>query len=128
MFQNQRPERDVANVSSGSRHFGALSSLSFTADSSIPVKPSARSQMNSAGCLDYVSGHGILMPGPGLAVPTGVLAKGRWRHEFSMETFVGNIIARILADRGCGHNAPTGHKLRVFISGQKRGVTRKINR
>lgn len=42
---------------------------------------------------------------------------------------VGNTIARILADKGYrGHNAPPDHKFRVFISGQKRGVTPKIKR
>ena len=42
---------------------------------------------------------------------------------------VGNVIARILADKGYrGHNAPPDHKFRVFISGQKRGVTPKIKR
>src|SRR6266498_2861284 len=46
-----------------------------------------------------------------------------------MEALIGNTIARILADRGYrGHNAPPDHKLRVFISGQKRGVTPKIKR
>jgi len=46
-----------------------------------------------------------------------------------METLVGNVIARILADKGYrGHNAPSDHKFRVFISGQKRGVTPKIKR
>jgi transposase, IS5 family len=46
-----------------------------------------------------------------------------------MEALVGNTIARILADKGYrGHNAPPGYKLRVFLSGQKRGVTPKIKR
>jgi hypothetical protein len=46
-----------------------------------------------------------------------------------MEALVGSTIARILADKGYrGHNAPPEHKFRVFISGQKRGVTPKINR
>lgn len=46
-----------------------------------------------------------------------------------MEAMVGNTIARILADKGYrGHNAPPDHKFRVFISGQKRGVTPKIKR
>jgi transposase, IS5 family len=46
-----------------------------------------------------------------------------------MEALVGNTIARILADKGYrGNNAPPDHKLRVFISGQKRGVTPKIKR
>ena len=46
-----------------------------------------------------------------------------------MEALVGNTIARILADRGYrGHNAPPEYKLRVFISGQKRGVTPQIKR
>ena len=41
-----------------------------------------------------------------------------------MEALVGNTITRILADKGCrGHNAPPDYKFRVFISGQKRGVT-----
>src|SRR6201987_2693567 len=46
-----------------------------------------------------------------------------------MEELVGSTIARILADKGYrGHNAPPEHKFRVFISGQKRGVTPKIKR
>jgi IS5 family transposase len=46
-----------------------------------------------------------------------------------MEALVGSTIARILADKGyCGHNAPPDYKFRVFISGQKRGVTPKIKR
>src|SRR5262245_48839477 len=46
-----------------------------------------------------------------------------------MERFVGNTIARILADKGYrGHNAPPDHKFRVFLSGQKRGVTPRIKR
>jgi IS5 family transposase len=41
----------------------------------------------------------------------------------------GNIIARLLADTGYrGHNAPPDHKLRVFLSGQKRAVTPRIKR
>src|SRR6202011_2591866 len=46
-----------------------------------------------------------------------------------MEALVGNTIARILADKGYrGHNAPPDYKFRVFISGQKRGVTPRIKR
>src|SRR5437879_5683324 len=46
-----------------------------------------------------------------------------------METLVGSTIARILADKGYrGHNAPPDYKVRVFLSGQKRGVTPKIKR
>ena len=46
-----------------------------------------------------------------------------------MEALVGNTLARILADKGYrGHNAPPDYKFRVFISGQKRGVTPKIKR
>jgi IS5 family transposase len=46
-----------------------------------------------------------------------------------MQMLVGNTIARILADKGYrGHNAPPDYKFRVFISGQKRGVTPKIKR
>jgi IS5 family transposase len=46
-----------------------------------------------------------------------------------MEALVGNTIERILADKGYrGHNAPHDYKFRVFISGQKRGVTPKIKR
>jgi hypothetical protein len=41
-----------------------------------------------------------------------------------MEALIGNIITRLLGDRGYrGHNAPPDYKFRVFISGQKRGVT-----
>src|SRR5712675_936619 len=46
-----------------------------------------------------------------------------------MEALIGNTIARILADKGYrGHNAPPDYKFRVFLSGQKRGVTPKIKR
>jgi IS5 family transposase len=46
-----------------------------------------------------------------------------------MEALVGNTIQRILVDKGYrGHNAPEDYKFRVFISGQKRGVTPKIKR
>jgi transposase, IS5 family len=46
-----------------------------------------------------------------------------------MEALVGNTLDRILADKGYrGHNAPPEHKFRIFISGQKRGVTPKIKR
>ena len=40
-----------------------------------------------------------------------------------------NIIERLLLDKGYrGHNAPPDYKFRVFISGQKRGVTPSIKR
>src|SRR5881409_1423 len=46
-----------------------------------------------------------------------------------MEAMVGATIARILADKGYrGHNAPPDYKFRVFLSGQKRGVTPQIKR
>jgi len=46
-----------------------------------------------------------------------------------MEALVGNTIARILTDKGYrGHNAPPDYKFRIFISGQKRGVTPAIKR
>jgi len=46
-----------------------------------------------------------------------------------MEALVGNTIARMLMDKGYrGHNAPPDYKFRVFISGQKRGVTPRIKR
>jgi IS5 family transposase len=46
-----------------------------------------------------------------------------------MEALIGNIIERLLADKGYrGHNAPADYKFRVFISGQKRRVTPKIKR
>ena len=46
-----------------------------------------------------------------------------------IETQVGASLARIVADRGYrGHNAPPDHKLKVYISGQKRGVTETIKR
>ena len=46
-----------------------------------------------------------------------------------MEKQVGENLARIVADRGYrGHNAPPGHKLKVYISQQKRGVTEAIKR
>jgi IS5 family transposase len=46
-----------------------------------------------------------------------------------METLVGNTLERILADKGYrGHNAPPDHRFRVFLSGQKRGVTPRVKR
>jgi IS5 family transposase len=46
-----------------------------------------------------------------------------------MEALVGNTIERILTDKGYrGHNAPPDYKFRIFISGQKRGVTPSIKR
>ena len=46
-----------------------------------------------------------------------------------METLIGNVIERLLADKGYrGHNAPADYKFRVFISGQKRRMTPKIKR
>ena len=46
-----------------------------------------------------------------------------------IETQIGASLARIVADRGYrGHNAPPGHKFRVYISGQKRRVTETIKR
>ena len=46
-----------------------------------------------------------------------------------IETQIGANLARIVADRGYrGHNAPPDHKFKVYISGQKRGVTDAIKR
>jgi transposase, IS5 family len=46
-----------------------------------------------------------------------------------MEALVGNTLARVLTDKGYrGHNAPPDYKFRIFISGQKRGVTPQIKR
>jgi IS5 family transposase len=46
-----------------------------------------------------------------------------------IETQVGANLARIVADRGYrGHNAPPEHKFKVYISGQRRGVTKTIKR
>ena len=46
-----------------------------------------------------------------------------------MEAIIGNIIERLLADKGYrGHNAPPDYKFRVFTSGQKRRMTPKIKR
>jgi len=46
-----------------------------------------------------------------------------------IEALVGNTLERLLADKGYrGHNAPPDYKFRVFISGQKRGVTPRIKR
>jgi hypothetical protein len=45
------------------------------------------------------------------------------------EELVANTIERILADKGYrDHNAPPDYKFRVFLSGQKRGVTPSIKR
>src|ERR1700721_4292613 len=46
-----------------------------------------------------------------------------------MEALVGNTLERLLTDKGYrGHNAPPDYKFRVFLSGQKRGVTPAIKR
>ena len=46
-----------------------------------------------------------------------------------IETQIGASLARIVADRGYrGHNAPPDHKMKVYISGQKRGLTEAIKR
>jgi IS5 family transposase len=46
-----------------------------------------------------------------------------------MEAQIGVNLSRIVADRGYrGHNAPPDHKLKVYISGQRRGVTEAIKR
>jgi len=46
-----------------------------------------------------------------------------------IESQIGASLKRIVADRGYrGHNAPSEHQFRVFISGQKRRVTEMIKR
>jgi transposase, IS5 family len=46
-----------------------------------------------------------------------------------VETIVGNEIKRIIADKGYrGHGAPAPYDMRVYVSGQKRGVTQAIKR
>lgn len=46
-----------------------------------------------------------------------------------IEQQIGATIARVVADRGYrGHNAPPTHKFRVFVSGQRRRVTKAIKR
>jgi transposase, IS5 family len=46
-----------------------------------------------------------------------------------IETQIGASLARIVADRGYrGHNAPLDHKMKVYVSQQKRGVTDAIKR
>jgi len=46
-----------------------------------------------------------------------------------IETQIGASLSRIVADRGYrGHNAPPDHKMKVYVSGQKRGVTEAIKR
>ena len=46
-----------------------------------------------------------------------------------IEAQLGASLARIVADRGYrGHNAPRDHKMKVYISGQRRRVTEAIRR
>ena len=54
----------------------------------------------------------------------------RWRLSFpEMVAQIGANLSRIVADRGYrGHNASPDHKIKVYISGQKRGVTDAIRR
>jgi IS5 family transposase len=47
----------------------------------------------------------------------------------AIEKTTGAALSRILADAGYkGHNAPPSHKMRVYTTGQKRGVTKQIKR
>jgi transposase, IS5 family len=46
-----------------------------------------------------------------------------------IEAQIGASLSRVVADRGYrGHNAPPEHRFKVYISGQKRGVTETIKR
>ena len=46
-----------------------------------------------------------------------------------IERKIGASIRRIVADRGYrGHNAPPDHKFKVFVTEQKRGMTKAIKR
>lgn len=46
-----------------------------------------------------------------------------------VEAIVGNEVKRIIADKGYrGHGAPAPYDMRVYVSEQKRGVTRAIKR
>ena len=46
-----------------------------------------------------------------------------------MKKQIGGTIQRIVADKGYrGHNAPENYKFKIYISGQKRGVTDAIKR
>src|SRR5271168_1369960 len=50
-------------------------------------------------------------------------------HDPGDRTQIGASLAHVVADRGYrGHNAPPGHKFRVYISGQRRRVTETIKR
>lgn len=47
----------------------------------------------------------------------------------AIEGLIGNVIDRVVADAGYrGHNAPPEHRFRVYVAGQKRGVTDQIKR
>jgi transposase, IS5 family len=46
-----------------------------------------------------------------------------------LEAIIGNEIKRIIADKGyCGHGCPAPYDMRVYVSEQKRDVTRAIKR
>ena len=46
-----------------------------------------------------------------------------------IESKIGASIQRVVADRGYrGHNAPPDHKFKVFVTEQKRGMTKAIKR
>lgn len=46
-----------------------------------------------------------------------------------IEKQIGGTISRLVADKGYrGHNAPEAYKFRIYISGQRRGVTEAIKR
>jgi IS5 family transposase len=47
----------------------------------------------------------------------------------AIEKQIGATINRLVADKGyCGHNAPPDYRFRIYICGQKRGVTGAIKR
>jgi IS5 family transposase len=47
----------------------------------------------------------------------------------AIEKLVGATLSRIIADAGYkGHNAPPGHRFKVYTAGQKRGMTEAIKR
>jgi len=98
------------------------------------VKVSVSTTISRASGGQFVT-HVKALPGnPGACLRGGRRPNPGDGHTLAtvipeMETLVGSTLNRIVADRGYrGHNAPPDRKFRVFISGQKRGVTPTIKR
>ena len=61
--------------------------------------------------------------------PAILMTATRWHRHSGHGALIGDTIERALADAGYrGHNAPPGHRFKIFTAGQKRRVTPQIKR